>query len=180
MGVAQQVVSLGPLVEVSVTKALAAAGDYGADDLMSESASAGTVWTFSNVVPVNGGSGKITQVLAILETANLANALTLLLFNTAPTVELNDNVLNVEPTHATISEFLGFLELPAMVDLGAGDSVALATSNHQGDTLSGQLPFEFVCAAGSRNLYGLVITRAAITGETATDDLTVRLTVRQD
>ena len=54
---------------ISVTKALAAAADYGANDVLSESASAGTVWTFSSVVSANGGTGTIVKAIALLEEA---------------------------------------------------------------------------------------------------------------
>jgi len=58
-----------------------------------------------------------------------------------------------------------------MEDLG-GDSESVVTPS-----TSGNLPLAFTCAAGDTALYGTLVTRDAITGETAGDDMTIRLVV---
>lgn len=163
-------------VEVSVTKALAAAGDYGANDVMSENVSTGTVWNFANVVSHNGGKGRIVKAVALLETTNLTPGLTLFLFHTAPTSVLDDNVANTAVLHADEANFVGRITFPAMADLGTGDSEAIVTPS----LATGNLPLTFVCASGDRDLYGIVVTRDAVSGEVATDDLIIKLTVEED
>ena len=156
---------------VSVTKALAAAGNYVAEDVLSESASAGTVWTFSSMVSVNGGWGYIVRAQAILETTALTPRLTLYLFTATPTSAVNDNVANTALIHADLANYIGKIDFPAMADLG-GDSESLASPS-----TSGNLPLAFICAEGDTALYGILVTRDAITGEVATDEMTIRLVV---
>ncbi len=158
------------LATVSVTKALAAAGDYDIEDVMSESASAGTAWTFSDVVKVKGGKGYITKAQVICETTNLTPQLTLYLFSTTPTCNLNDNVANTSLFHNDLDNYIGKIDFPAMEDLG-GDSESLTTLSTYGN-----LPLEFNCALNATNLYGVLVTRNAITGETAGMDMTISLT----
>ncbi len=161
------------LISVSVTKALAAAGDYAAEDVMSESAAAGTVWTFSNVVKANGCSGEITKAQAICETTALTPRLTLFLFKTAPTCQLNDNAANTALLHANLANYIGKIDFQAMSDLG-GDSESIATPSTYGN-----LPLAFNCASDANDLYGVLVTRDAITGEAATMDMTINLTIEQ-
>lgn len=164
------------LVTVSVTKALAAAGNYGGDDVMSESASAGTVWTFSNVVDRPGASGTIVKAVALFETTALTPGLTLFLFSATPTSALNDNVANTAVLHADEANFVGRITFPAMADLGTGDSEAIVTPS----LTTGNVPLAFNTAATDATLYGIVVTRDAITGEAAGDDLIMKLTIQRD
>jgi len=161
------------LKTVSVTKALAAAGDYAAEDVMSENASSGTAWTFSAIAKVNAGTGYIVKAQAICETTGLTPELTLYLFNATPTSNLNDNAANTALLHADLASYVGKIDFPAMEDLG-GDSEAIATPSTVGN-----LPLAFECASGADDLYGILVTRDAITGESAGDDMTVRITAEQ-
>lgn len=161
------------LKTVSVTKALAAADDYTAEDVLSESASEGTVWTFAAIARANGASGYITQAHAMWETTALTPKLTLYLFNAAPTTNLNDNVANVAPAYADLSQYIGKIEFPALEDLG-GMSESIVTSS-----TAGELPLAFRCADDADDLIGILVTQDAITGEAATKAMTVRLTVEQ-
>jgi len=160
---------------VSVTKALAAAGNYAANDVLSEHASSGTAWTFEDVVKKNGRTATITKAMAIFETTALTPRIVLYLFKAVPTSVLNDNVLNTALLHADLANFVGWIEFDAMETLNAGDSVAISTSG-----TNGNIPLEFSCATADANLYGIAVTRDAITGEAAGDDLTIVLFVRQD
>ena len=111
------------LKTVSVTKALAAAGNYDAEDVLSQSATVGTVWTFSAIATSNGRGGYITRARVICETTALTPRLTLYLFNTTPTSAVNDNVANTAVLNADIAKYEGKIDFPAMEDLG-GDSEA--------------------------------------------------------
>ncbi|MEE8473021.1 MAG: hypothetical protein V3S82_07620 [Dehalococcoidia bacterium] len=90
------------LKTVSVTKPLAAAGDYAAEDLMSEKATGGTAWKFPNMGRVNGGSGYITKAQITWDTTALTPRITLFAFSKAPTSATNDNVANTGVFRADI------------------------------------------------------------------------------
>ena len=165
--------SIVRLKTVSVTKALAAAGNYDAEDVLSQSATVGTVWTFSAIATSNGRGGYITRARVICETTALTPRLTLYLFNTTPTSAVNDNVANTAVLNADIAKYEGKIDFPAMEDLG-GDSEAVVTPSTYGN-----LPLAFKCAVADTALYGILVTRDAITGEVATDDMTVVLTAEQ-
>ena len=158
---------------VSVTKALAAAGNYTAEDVLSESATIGTAWTFSAIARQNGASGRITKAQAICETTALTPRLTLFVFTATPTSALNDNVANTALLHADLANYVGKIDFLGLEDLG-GDSEAVATAS-----TTGNLPLDFTCAATADDLYGILVTRDAITGEVAGDDMVIRLTAEQ-
>uniref|UniRef100_A0A6M3IQ23 Putative tail protein n=1 Tax=viral metagenome TaxID=1070528 RepID=A0A6M3IQ23_9ZZZZ len=161
------------LINVSITKALAATGNYIIGDVLSENESTGTAWTFSDAVKQNGCSGEITKAQAICETTSLAPRLTLYLFTTVPTSQLNDNAPNTALLHADLASYIGKIDFPPMEDLG-GDSETIATPSTYGN-----LPLAFTCASGANDLYGILVTRDAITGESAGDDITINLTIEQ-
>lgn len=163
---------IGRQKTVSVSKALAAAGDYAAEDVLSQSVDAGTVWTFSSIARQNGAPGYITKAHALWETTALVPRLTLYLFNIAPTTNLHDNVANAAPAYADLTQYIGKIDFPAMEDLG-GMSEAVATPS-----TTGNLPLAFTSVASS-DLYGILVTRDAITGEVATKTMTIKLTVEQ-
>ena len=163
-------------VTVSVTKALAAAGNYAAADVLSESASAGTAWTFSGLGRGNGGSGRIVKAVALLETTALTPGITLFLFSATPTAALNDNAANTAVLHADAGNYVGRITFPAMADLGTGDSEAVVTPS----LTTGNLPLAYSCASGDTALYGIAVTRDGITGEAATEELIIQLTVERD
>jgi hypothetical protein len=162
------------LVTVSVTKALESAGAYAAEDVLSESDTpdAGTAWTFAAVAKVNGGTGYIVKAQAICETTDVTPRLTLYLFNATPTSELDDNAANTALLHADLANYVGKIDFPAMEDLG-GDSEAVVSPSTYGN-----LPLAFQCASDADDLIGILVTRDAFTN-TATNDMTVRLTVEQ-
>ena len=162
------------LINVSTTKALAAAGDYAIGDVMSEDAASGTAWTFSDAVKQNGCSGEITKAQAICETTGLTTRLTLFLFTAIPTAQLNDNAANTALLHADLANYVGRIDFVAMEDLGTGDSETLATPSTYGN-----LPLAFTCASDANDLYGVLVTRDAITSESAGDDMTIKLTIEQ-
>lgn len=158
---------------VSVTKALAAASQYHAEDVVSESAAAGTSWKFSAIARADGASGYITKAHVISETTAITPRLVLFIFTATPTSALNDHAANTAMLHADLANYVGKIDLPAMEDIGTGDSESTATSS-----TTGNLPLAFTCAADADDLYAVVATRDAFT-QTAGDDLVIRLTVEQ-
>ena len=162
------------LVTISTTKALESAVAYSAEDVLSETdtASAGTDWDFDAVGKVNGGTGYIVKAQAICETTAVTPRLTLYLFNTAPTSELDDNAANTALLHADLANYIGKIDFPAMEDLG-GDSESVASPS-----TSGNLPLAFNCASADDALYGILVTRDAFTN-TATNDINIKLVVEQ-
>ncbi len=167
------IVTVGWAKTVSVTKALAAAGDYAAEDVMCESATTGVAWTFSAIARGYGTKGYITKAHAMWETTALTPRLTLYLFNAAPSTELDDNKANAAPAYADLSQYVGKIDFPAMEDLG-GMSEAVATPS-----TTGNLPLEFECASGADDLIGILVTRDIIDGEAAGESMTIRLTAEQ-
>ena len=165
------------LVTVSVTKALTSASAYAAEDVLSESATngVGTAWTFSAIAKVDGGTGYIVKAQAICETTAVTPRLTLYLFNTTPTSELDDNAANTALLHADLANYVGKIDFPAMEDVG-GDSEAVASPSTYGN-----LPLAFQCrntATVADDLIGILVTRDAFTN-TAGNDVTVTLTAEQ-
>ena len=156
---------------VSVTKALAAAENYAANDVLSEHVSTGTVWLFENVLPNNGDRGYLVKAHISSETAVLVVSLTLFLFNASPTSAVNDNVANTALLHADLSQYQGRIDFPALSNTGAGDAEAMATPS-----TSGNLPMPVECASDANDLIGILVTNDAFTNEVATDDMTITLT----
>jgi len=163
------------LKTVSVTKALAAASVYDANDVLSESAGAGagTIWTFAAIASKNGGTGYIVKAHAISETTAVTPRLTLFLHNATVAAELDDHATNTQLLHTDLASYVGKIDFPAMEDLGTGDSEAVATPS-----TTGNLPLAFECATAADDLYGVLVTRDAFT-QTAGDDMVIRLTAEQ-
>ena len=164
---------MSELIRVSASKALAAAGDYAAEDVLSESATTGQVWIFKDMAGKDGGSGFIVKAQALLQTTALTPRVTLYLFTAMPTTNLIDNTANVAPAFANWEIYAGRIDFNALSDLG-GMSEAIATPS-----TGGNLPLSYVCAHGSNDLYGILVTRDAITGEVATNTLAIVLEAEQ-
>ena len=154
---------------VSVTKALAAAENYQADDVLSESVGAGTSWVFSGIVNADGGSGRIIAAQVICETIGCVAQFSLYLFTAVPTSNLNDNVANTAPIHADLANYVGRIDFPAM-DSQGGDSDAIAVSGSDG------LPLPFECAEAANDLWGILVMQGAFNNEVDDDEMTVRIT----
>jgi len=164
----------GRLKNISVTKSVAAAENYAAEDIISESATDGTVWTFTDAARTQGSGGYITKAQVFCETTGQVQRLSLYLFTSdAVTCEVDDNKAFDGVVHADIGYYIGRIDFPAMDDFG-GDSETTCTPS-----TTGNLPLSFICESDSKDIYGVLITRDAFTNETATDDYIVRLTVEQ-
>lgn len=144
-----------------------------AGDVLSESTSNGSAWTFDRIAKKNGGDGYIVKAHALLQTTAKTPRLVLFLFTKPPTCVVNDNVENTALLLADRSFYVGKIDLPAMEDIGTGVSEAVATPSTVGN-----LPLAFTCASDSAELYGIVATRDDV-NPTALDELSIRLTVEQ-
>lgn len=158
------------VVTKTIRKLLAAAGDYAADDVMSESATVGTAWVF----PIGIKSGWLEKVVAVCSVTALTPRLTLQFYTEPPTCTLNDNATNTGCIAGDTPKYVGYIDLPAMRDLGTGQSESLATPN----SASSNLPLSFTTPLGI--LYGVVVTRDAITGEAAGMSLSITIHARED
>ena len=157
---------------VSVSKILPAADNYAAEDVMSESASAGTAYHFEGMADEDGGSGVIEKAIVWCSTTALTPRVTLYLFTHSPGTNKNDNVANTAPATADLNNFEGQIDFPAWEDLGGGSASIVTTST------SGNLPLPYKCAG--TDLYGVAVTRDAITGEAAGMTLAIKLLTRKD
>jgi len=160
-------------VSVSTTVAVPATTDYAAEDVLSDSASAGTSWTFSNVVAEEGGSGTIVNALCICQTTQVTHRPTLYLYNVVPTSNLNDNAGNAAPSWTDRAGYIGKITFPALSDKGG----ATETEVNPG---SGGLPKPFVCGVTLRDIYGILITEDAITAESAGHSYLINLLIDQN
>lgn len=152
--------------EIEDSKLLAATTNYVAEDVLSESATngVGTAWVFSDM----GESGAIRKAMVEIQTTALTPQITLYLFSAKPTSELDDNAANAAPSIADWPFYQGRIDFPALEDLG-GVSASVAT-----ESTYGNLPLLYSGCKG--RLYGIAVTRTAITGETANDKMSIKLT----
>jgi len=130
---------------------------YSAGDVISESTSAGTTWTFDAVVHSNGGGGKITRAVVLSDDTGNTNQMSLLLFSVTPTSALDDNGANTGPLAADADNFIGEIAFDAMKDLGTGFSYAVATTGNS------KLDLPFRCEAGDDAIYGILVAIDALT-----------------
>ncbi len=94
---------------------------YTAGDVISESASAGTGFGISNIVPISGGGGWITRIVVRCSQISITPRIRVHLFDTIPTnTVLNDNAPATTIYAASITE-IGTVDLPAMIS-GATNS----------------------------------------------------------
>ncbi len=162
-------------IVVTATKTIVAAGDYAAEDVISDSASAGTVWTFEKVAAVPGGSGTINKALILCQTTDQAHRTRLYLFNNSTLTGIkNDNVLSTTPVYSEASKCIGWIDYNGFEDKG-GCSQTLSTPS-----TSGNLPLSFKCEVNNRDIYGILITLDAFTNETGTAGYFIALEIIQD
>lgn len=167
------------LRKVSASKTILATGDYVYNDVMSEGSNqVGTAWTFSNPALSDGKGGWITGAhITFSKTGGitaLATRLCLLLYKAMPTSQLYDNYPNTGCIAADVNNYIGRINFPALSEAG-GSPDAIA-----GPSTYGNLPLPFVCATNDNAIYGILVTLAAETGETASTVATIDLYIEQD
>lgn len=162
---------MSKLITVTKTKIVAAAENYAAKDVISESATLGTAWVFDNVVRKNGDSGYIVGGWVFCETAAQAQRLSLDLYNKPPTCQTQDNVGYTGVLLADIDKYTGCrLDFPGFEDVG-GTSQAVIVPG------SPSMPMPFICAPDSKSLHGMLFTRDAFTNEAATKVYSITLII---
>ena len=162
--------------EVRVTKNILIGGAYEANDVVSESVTGGTGtdWDFAGVASANGGYFVIDTATVISQTPNITPRFTLILFNAAPTGELDDNAVNDSPNEADLAKVLPPIDFPGLNPVGtSANSTVVASASTVGN-----LPLLLKCAAGSTTIYGIMTTLDIFT-QTAGDNLTIVLAGRQ-
>ena len=162
-------------IEISVEKTRPSnTTAYTDEDVFSESAGAGTAWTFDAVVPDPGAGGRIVKAMIACDDTNIVPVLTLYITNVTPLGVLNDNAGNTNPVYATeVDNYQGRLDWAAMQDLG-GMSEAVLTA---ADT---KLPLHFTTASGDDALYGVLVIRSAAHTPSSAAKMTVTLTIEPD
>jgi len=168
------------LVKVSQNKTIIAAGDYGANDVVSESTTVGTAWTFSGMARAIGGCGTIRRAKIIFSKAtgmglSLTARCRLRLYNVNPTstCNLNDNVANTGVLHADRATEVSFIDFPPLVSDGGSPEATLVMGQSN-------LPLDFKCADADTALYGVLTFLDADANETASMLCTIDLIVEQD
>ena len=148
-----------------LSRAVAAAGDYAAADIVSNSATAdaGTAWTFPNT----GRQGVIYDAVCSCSEDSVVWRLRLHLFTKTPTTsEMDDNAAKAF-TEVDRANLLGYIDFQAAGDQGAY-SVAGGSALNKG------------YFAPSGQLFGVLETLDAETGETAGMSIEFKLFIRQD
>ena len=166
---------IGATAEVSVEKTRPADTTlYTNEDVISESTSAGTTWNFADVVPDNGGGGRIVKAVVLCDDTNITPTVTMYLTNVTPTGNLDDNAANTNPVYATEGDnYQGRLDWAALDDLGGASEAVLSVADLK-------LPLSFVCAADDTDLYGVLVIRTGAHTPTSGAKWRVTLTVEPD
>lgn len=133
------------------------------------------VITFANCALVKGGSGEIIGA-CLVSSANQATKpdLELWLFDTAPTA-MEDNAA-FDPTDAELRDVVGVIPFP-VASFKIGTVTVGADGNVRCEGSTGGYPF--VCASGSKDLYGILVERGTYTPVSA-ERFDLRLMIWQD
>lgn len=126
---------------------------YTAKDAVSDSTSAPTVLTFSDLARINGGSGYVTKARLLTNQSTNTTRFRLHLYHTAPTA-INDNAA-FTMLWANRANRVGYIDFDSQQTEGSGSDSSNA--------LNTTIRLAFKCATGSRVLYGLLETLGAFT-----------------
>jgi hypothetical protein len=150
-----QVVQVGGKIVAIAAAELTRPSDtnqYTALDAISDSTSAPTLLTFSNVARANGGSGYITLVRMMTDQSTFTGQLRIHFFHTAPSA-INDNA-PYTLLYANRANRIGHVDLSVGNTEGTGSTAANARCLSDGTNL----PLPFVCAGSDRNIYAMIET----------------------
>lgn len=126
---------------------------YAAKDAVSDSTSAPTVLTFSNIARVNAGSGYITKARLMTNQSTNTTRFRLHLYHTTPTA-INDNAAWTL-LWANRANRIGYIDFDSLQTEGSGSDAANA--------LNSTVRLAFKCASASRAIYGLLETLGVFT-----------------
>lgn len=133
---------------------------YSASDAISNSTSAPTALTFTDIAPVvgaNGGSGYIVKARMLTNQSTFTGRVRLHIYSVSPTA-INDNAA-FTLLWANRANRIGAIDFPAAATEGTGSDSANAILAPG----SGNLAMAFKCANGDQNLYGLAEVRDGFT-----------------
>lgn len=147
------------------SKKLAAAGNYDAEDVLSESTAVASPWHY--VIP---SKGVIWFAHAVCTTTALAWILTHFLFKERPTSTLLDAAANTAPAAADRNFYVAPITFGGMTDLGGMSEIMASPSTYGG------LPI-YYDLNGQHDLYGILVTNIAETSEAAGMTMEVRLAI---
>ena len=148
-------------VDIVQQPTISAAAIYAAGDAL------GGLLTFANAARVAGGGGTITKVVVLDEDQELA-PIDVVFFNVTFTATGNNDPF--DPSDADLANCIGY------VDIAATD-YADFTDNSVAAKASGlRMPFDYDLVGTS--LFAQMVVRSAPT-YTATDDITIKITVRR-
>lgn len=157
------------VTEITATKTAAAAGDYAAGDVISESATngVGTAWSWAAAARETAGTGTITRATLTCSEDAVAAQYRLWLFNDNPSAsELDDNAV-FELALADRGKVIDYIDFLVPIDGGTAVSVATARPN---------IPFKTVATT----LYGILQFLGAEANETASMTVHITLQIVQD
>jgi hypothetical protein len=155
---------------VELTKIIPAAGNYAAEDVISESTSLQLPWIFPTTIPQMGW-GAITRGNILISTTGLLPKITLDFYAFTPTCEMRDNVAATGILAADRYSYIGRIDFPALEDLG-GCSNSLVTPNTYGNA-----PLEFQVRCPQQCIYAVAVLRDAETNEAANMTMNVKLVI---
>lgn len=152
------------------TPAIAAAGDYADNDVVSNSATngQGDYWIFAGMATADAGSGEIVGAILTTTATGVVATFRLWLFNAPPTAsELDDNA--AFSLHADDqAKLVQVVDFPACALLGG---VA--------GSITAALEKPYVCAAADSRLYGILQITDAESNEVASMTMVVKLMVKR-
>lgn len=155
----------------ALSPVLAAAGDYAAGDVLSDSATngAGHAFEFAGMGRVAAGSGIITKAIITTSVEAWSPTMRLWLFHTTPSgCELDDNAA-LSIVVADRAKLVGYIDFAAGADIG--------TISYTQNT---DVRLSYKCAAADTKLYGILQVTEAVTNESASMTLTIELHALQD
>lgn len=147
---------------------------YLANDVVSESTTVGTVWTFANLVAANGKSGYIVLAKA-LYTEKDTPRLRLHLYSAIPSCQRNDNSPSTSPRAVDRSWWLGTIDFDS---LGDGSATGVGHASDTVQSIRDDLRYYVKFGSDSRSLVGVVETLDAFT-PAANQILSITLGVEQ-
>ncbi len=170
-----------PVAAVAALKTMAATTNYTQYDVMSNSASAGTVWTFA--MPEGcpaGASIEILDALLYAKNTQATHLTRLYLFNSSSlNCNLYDNAANTIPhasdmfsgtTPLTIAQ--KWIDFGALVQRGSGGTQAVASPGN------GNIPLVVTLGASETSLYGVTVDMSGETAELASCEYIIILWIR--
>ena len=150
---------------------IAAAGDYAANDILSNSTTAALAmpWVFNGVARRKGGSGYITRMIGTCTATSAVARLRLWLFSQTPMASTRTDNAAFALALVDKVRLVGFIDLPAM---------SSATNFVYAQNIDVKLQFN--CQPAEDTLYGILQTLDAETNEAASMAVTLELGILQD